>query len=125
MRRRIAELVAIAAATVSSAATGQSKIAPPPPPYIGAYQPKGVDEIGLWRQEDEDERALANSPILIRDEALNSYVKNVLCAAVGTDRCGAARIYILRIPIFNATMSPNGTMRVFRDRKSTRLNASH
>src|SRR3546814_10740652 len=78
MRRRIAELVAIAAATVSSAATGQSKIAPPPPPYIGAYQPKGVDEIGLWRQEDEDERALANSPILIRDEALNSYVKNVL-----------------------------------------------
>src|SRR3546814_481013 len=45
--------------------------------------------------------------------SLNSYVKNVLCAAVGTDRCGAARIYILRIPIFNATMSPNGTMRVF------------
>src|SRR3546814_20800051 len=88
MRRRIAELVAIAAATVSSAATGQSKIAPPPPPYIGAYQPKGVDEIGLWRQEDEDERALANSPILIRDEALKRYVKHVLCAAVGDWKSG-------------------------------------
>src|SRR3546814_19669835 len=88
MRRRIAELVAIAAATVSSAATGQSKIAPPPPPYIGAYQPKGVDVIGLWRQEDEDDRALANSPILIRDEALKSSVKNVLCEALGTASCG-------------------------------------
>src|SRR3546814_21073537 len=102
MRRRIAELVAIAAATVSSAATGQSKIAPPPPPYIGAYQPKGVDEIGLWRQEDEDERALANSPILIRDEARNRYVTKVLCAAVVPDSSGAGRNYILTIPIFNA-----------------------
>src|SRR3546814_8668521 len=69
--------------------------------------------MGLWRQEDEEERALANLPSLIRDEAINSYVKNVLGAAVGTDRCGAARIYILRIPIFNARMSPDGTMRVF------------
>src|SRR3546814_16674925 len=101
MRRRIAELVAIAAATVSSAATGQSKIAPPPPPYIGAYQPKGVDDIGLWRQEDDDERTLANSLILIRDEALNSNVKNVLLLTVVTDRRGADRPYILRKPIFN------------------------
>src|SRR3546814_18134175 len=115
MRRRIAELVAIAAATVSSAATGQSKIAPPRPPYIGAYQPKGVDEIGLCRQEDDAERALANSPILIRDEALNSYVKNVLCAAVGTDRCGADRLYTLRIPICNSKMYINGQVRASSD----------
>ncbi|MBH1997897.1 MAG: M48 family metalloprotease [Sphingomonadaceae bacterium] len=113
MRGAIAGLVALASAVLSPAASGQSKIAPSPPPYIGAYQPQGVDEIGLWRQEDEGERALANSAILIRDEALNSYVRNVLCSAVGADRCGAARIYILRMPIFNATMSPNGTMRIF------------
>lgn len=87
--------------------------APPPPPYQGAYQPKGVDEIGLWQRDDEYERALAASPVVIRDEALTAYVKSVLCRAVGTDRCGATRIYILREPTFNASMSPNGTMRVF------------
>src|SRR3546814_11277771 len=72
MRRRIAELVAIAAATVSSAATGQSKIAPPPPPYIGAYQPKGVDEIGLWRQEAEDERALRSEERRVGKECVST-----------------------------------------------------
>ena len=111
--RRIARLLAVASAVVTTTAVGQSNIAPPPPPYAGAYQPKGVDEIGRWREDDEGERALANSAIVIRDETLNIYVRNVLCATVGQNRCGAARIYILRMPIFNATMSPNGTMRVF------------
>ena len=89
------------------------KPAPPPPPYAGVYQPQGVDEIGMWRDADEDERALANAPVVIRDEALNAYVKGVLCTAVGADRCNATRIYILRTPVFNASMAPNGTMRVF------------
>ncbi|WP_093087918.1 M48 family metallopeptidase [Sphingobium sp. AP50] len=98
---------------MASAAIGQSKIAPPPPPYAGAYQPQGVDEIGLWREGDENERILANSPILLRDEALNAYVKGVLCATVGDDRCRSVRLYILRVPLFNASMAPNGTMRVY------------
>jgi len=106
-------LAATGIAATATAAVSPSKVAPPPPPYAGAYQPKGVDEMGLWREDDEGERALANSPILIRDEALNSYVRNVLCSAVGADRCNATRIYILRVPIFNASMSPNGTMRIF------------
>ena len=87
--------------------------APAPPPYRGIYQPQGVDEIGLWQQDDESERSLAASSVVIRDEKLTSYVKGVLCAAVGDDRCNATRVYILREPTFNATMSPNGTMRVF------------
>lgn len=87
--------------------------APPPPPFAGVYQPQGVDEIGMWREDDEDERALASSPLVIRDEALTAYVKSVLCAAVGPDRCNATRIYILREPSFNATMVANGTMRVY------------
>ena len=61
------------------------KPAPPPPPYAGVYQPQGVDEIGKWREDDESERKLANSPIVIRDEALTAYVKSVLCTAVGMD----------------------------------------
>lgn len=102
----------LAGAALTAAAPG-IRPAPPPPPWTGAYQPHGVDEIGLWREDDEEERALVNSPVLIRDEALTAYLKQVLCKAVGADRCGAARVYILRDPTFQATMMANGTMRVF------------
>lgn len=91
----------------------KAKPAPPPPPFEGVYQPRGVDEIGLWREADESERSLANSPIVIQDEKLNAYIRSVLCSVVGNDRCQSVRIYVLRVPIFNATMTPNGTMRVF------------
>lgn len=87
--------------------------APLPPPYEGAYQPRGVDEIGFWREDDESEKVLATSDIVIRDAALAGYVTKVLCETVGADRCRSARVYILREPAFSATMSPNGTMRVF------------
>ena len=103
---------ALALATPASAAT-DTKPAPPPPPFAGVYQPQGVDEIGMWREDDESERTLTNSPVVIRDEALTSYVKGVLCAAVGSDRCNSTRVYILREPSFGASMSPNGTMRVY------------
>jgi beta-barrel assembly-enhancing protease len=101
------------AATASAAAKKTTKPAPPPPTYAGAYQPQGVDEIGLWREDDERERMLAESPLVIRDEALNSYVRNVLCSTVGLDRCNSVRVYVVRVPAFNATMSPNGMMLVY------------
>lgn len=115
MRRPVAALAGIAAlaAIPGHAVTARTAAAPPPPPYAGVYQPRGTDEIGLWREADEDERTLANSPLVIRDEALNAYVRYVLCNAVGAERCKATRLYILRTPVFNASMSPNGTMRVF------------
>lgn len=83
------------------------------PPYSTAYQPRGVDEIGAWQRADESERLLANSPIVIRDPALNAYVRDVLCRTVGADRCNSVRLYILRTPLFNASMEANGTMRVY------------
>lgn len=86
--------------------------APAPPPYAGVYQPHGVDEIGLWSEDDEGERDLAASHLVIRDEKLTAYVKKVLCDTVGGDRCNSVRVYIIREPTFNASMSPNGTMRV-------------
>lgn len=95
------------------AGPAMAEVAPPPPPYVGAYQPQGVDEIGLWREFDESERRLAASELVIRDEKLNAYVRHVLCDTVGTDRCKAVRVYIMREPTFNANMSSNGTMRVF------------
>jgi len=85
----------------------------PVPAFAGAYQPQNSDERGLWAEDDERERTLRDSDAVIRDPALNEYVRGVLCRAVGEDRCGAVRIYIVRAPVFNASMSPNGTMRVF------------
>lgn len=111
--RRLAGLCAALVAAMPVVAAPAVRPAAPPPPYAGVYQPQGVDEIGLWREMDEDERVLANSPILIRDEALNAYVRSVLCETVGAERCKAVRLYILRTPLFNATMASNGTMRVF------------
>jgi predicted Zn-dependent protease len=109
-----AAMLAAAAVPAASAVKGKAAVpAPPPAPYAGAYQPQGVDEVGLWREDDEHERRLAESALVIRDEALNAYVRQVLCAAVGTDRCGSVRLYVLRVPVFNASMSPNGTMEVY------------
>lgn len=115
MNKLFAALIATAIASVPVSAALKTKVvaAPAPAPYSGVYQPQGVDEIGLWREDDEKERALSNSPLVIRDEPLNAYVKSVLCKTVGSERCDAVRLYILRVPLFNASMSPNGTMRVF------------
>ena len=95
-----------------NAASGAESI-PTLPPYDGVYQPKGVDEVGIWQKDDESERKLRDSSIIVRDEALTNYLKEVLCRTVGVDRCGSVRIYVLKEPTFNASMSPNGTMRIF------------
>ena len=84
-----------------------------PPPYAGAYQPQGVDEQGLWREMDEEERILMQSDQVIRDPALNGYLRKVLCDTVGQDRCAATRIYVVRTPLTNASMTANGIMRVY------------
>lgn len=102
----------VAGALLLSATPALAQQAAVLPPYAGVYQPKGVDEIGLWKEDDEDERALAASPLVIRDEKLTAYVKSVLCQTIGTDRCSAVRLYIIREPTFNASMVPNGTMRI-------------
>ncbi|WP_333999038.1 hypothetical protein [Sphingomonas aurantiaca] len=83
------------------------------PTYSQAYTPTTVDERGVWMEADEDERRLRESPSVIRDPALNAYVRGVLCRTVGDDRCRSVRIYIERVPAFNASMAPNGTMIVW------------
>jgi beta-barrel assembly-enhancing protease len=113
--KKIALSLCCALIAASSAAAPKKKVepAPPPPPYSGVYQPTGVDEAGLWKEADERERRLAESPLVIRDEALNTYVREILCTTVGQDRCNSVRLYILRVPAFNASMTPNGAMEVY------------
>lgn len=102
-------IAAIALTLSASANAGEFDL----PPYAGAYQPQNRDERGWWSMADEDERILKESDLVIRDRELNDYVRSVLCQIVGDDRCDSVRIYILRVPAFNASMSPNGTMRVY------------
>jgi hypothetical protein len=77
------------------------------------YKPTDKDERGLWMQADEAERNLKLSRFVIRDEALNSYVRGVFCRTVGQEKCSHVRIYITRTPYFNASMMPNGTMQIW------------
>lgn len=102
---RLAGLLAAMMATPSMAAP-----LPPLPTFTPAYEPTGVDERGMWMEADEAERRMRDSALVIRDPALNAYVRSVLCRTVGDDRCRSVRIYIQHLPYFNATMYPNGMM---------------
>ena len=95
-------------------AAGSVHAAPPElPTYTQAYEPRTVDERGMWMDADESEKKLRNSPLVIRDEALNKYVRDVLCRTVGNVRCNGVRVYVLEVPAFNASMRPNGAMTVW------------
>lgn len=114
--RRIA--LALAAATLvasplaaqvpAPAATAESTAAPLPSAH--GYEPQDDLEKGLWYEMAEQERDLKTSKFLIDDPALNDYVRGVLCREVGAERCEAARLYIVRVPQFNASMAPNGVL---------------
>lgn len=77
------------------------------------YVPQDKDERGLWMEMEKVERELKTSPLVMRDPALNAYVKSVLCKLIGAARCASVRLYIIRTPEFNATMAPNGVLEVY------------
>lgn len=85
----------------------------PPPQAMAGYVPTDKDERGLWMQANEFERELKFSAFVIRDDALNAYVRDVFCRTVGQAECKDIRIYLMRTPYFNASMAPNGLMQVY------------
>lgn len=116
--RMLPVLAALALVLVGpwQAAAGQeAALAPLPiatPEFEGAYQPTDALERSLWQEMADYERTLRTSQQVIRDPALNDYVRGVLCRTVGPE-CQQVRLYILRSPEFNATMAPNGVMTVW------------
>lgn len=78
----------------------------------GDRPPAGSDEDELWYAMDRAERELQQHPLLVRDEALNAYVRGVACRVAG-DYCPDLRVYIVNQPWFNASMAPNGMMVVW------------
>jgi beta-barrel assembly-enhancing protease len=113
MRVSKAVLLYCAAFAMTGAALPPSTQLEALPPYSRAYEPQSNDERGIWMQADESERIVRDSVLLVRDQALNNYLRQVLCREIGEDRCNSVRIYIVEVPQFNAAMEPNGTMRVW------------
>lgn len=70
------------------------------------------DEGGLWAMMDREERQLRRSPFVIHDLALKNYVQDIACRLT-KDHCPDIRIHIVRTPLFNASMAPNGMMQVW------------
>lgn len=119
--RNVALCAAALSLVTSSVASAQAIPVAPPAPAVSTepavivappYQPQDKDERGLWMQMDEQERQLKNSNFVIRDAALNAYVRQVFCRTVGP-RCSEVRIYITRTAYFNANIAPNGMMQVW------------
>lgn len=106
--RRLALALGASALVLSTPVTAQDAAAPHPGAH--GYEPQDELEKGLWYEMAEQERELRRSKFLLEDPALNEYVKGVLCRTVGEERCAAARLYIVRVPQFNASMAPNGVM---------------
>mgnify|MGYP003669820794 FL=1 len=69
-------------------------------------------EAGLRMKMDEAERSLANSALVIQDAELQMYLEGLVCR-LAADICPDIRLYIIKIPYFNASMAPNGVMQVW------------
>ena len=70
------------------------------------------DEAGLWLVMDRAERDLKTSGSLVTDVGANEYLRDILCR-LAEELCADVRVYLVRIPHFNATMAPNGVMQVW------------
>ena len=103
-------------ALAAALATGAAEARIPPAamePLIGpGYRPTDRDEIGLWQQMARVEEEVAGSNLLIKDPALNDYLRGLI-GKVGGPAAKDMRIYLARIPEFNAVMFPTGFTVIF------------
>ncbi len=70
------------------------------------------EEGGLWGQMDREETRLRRSPFVMRDAALGKYVQDIVCRLT-QDHCTDVRVHLVRTPMFNANMAPNGMMQIW------------
>jgi predicted Zn-dependent protease len=109
-------MLAGSGALAASLATGvaQARIRPQDmTPLIGpGYRPTDEDEIGIWKLMDRVEEEVSGSNLLIRDPGTNAYVKDLI-GRIGGPAAKDMRIYVARIPEFNAMMFPTGFTVIF------------
>ena len=82
-------------------------------PLIGkGFKPTEKDEQGLWNEMRRVEEEVAGSNLLIKDPKLTDYLRNLI-GNVGGPAAEDFRIYLARIPEFNAVMFPTGFAVIF------------
>lgn len=94
------------------AVTGRAQEQPWQPPARFVRPDVATDEGGLWALMDREEKRLRRSPFVIRDRALNEYIRGIACR-LGGEHCSDIRVHLVRTPLFNASMAPNGMMQVW------------
>ena len=110
-RHRLIRILTISLAVGSLAAVAATQI--PEPIIPPGYQPQEAEtEKGLWLELSEYEIAIQQSALLVKDKAINDYVRKAACIVAG-DYCNDIRVYVIRNPNFNASMTANGVMQVW------------
>jgi predicted Zn-dependent protease len=108
MKRR-AFIAGGCALCASGLAAAQSAWAPP---ARFAKPDLATDEGGLWGMFEREELRMRRSPFVLRDADLQAYIQDMACRLAG-DHCPDIRIHLVRTPLFNASMAPNGMMEVW------------
>lgn len=80
-----------------------------PPGYVPE---DAQDEQGLWMEIEDYERSLNKSALLVRDPEIVNYVNEVVCRVAG-EYCADFRVYVVRNPGFNASMTATGMMQIW------------
>jgi beta-barrel assembly-enhancing protease len=111
MRRLLRQCVAMVA-MLATAGVGSALAAPLTHLQPGERPTTGSTEAELWYGMDQAEKQIRQSPYVVRDPALQAYVEGVVCKVAGP-HCKDMRVYIVDIPVFNASMAPNGATMVF------------
>ena len=104
--RPIVLLTTLLAASAFAQEVPEHKI---PPGYV---PDQGADEKGLWMEVEDYEKAVQRSALLVDDPDINNYVDAVVCRVAG-DYCNDIRVYVIRNPGFNASMTPTGMMQIW------------
>jgi len=106
-------VVATLAVVLYSAGLAAAPVVIPAPKIAPGYVPEEArDEQGVWMELEDYELAIQRSALLIDDPYINSYVRDATCR-VAADYCADLRIYVIRNPNFNASMTANGIVQVW------------
>jgi len=82
-------------------------------PLVGpGFKPVDKDEKGLWQEMERVEEEIAGTNLLIEDPKITGYLRDLI-GTVGGPAAKDFRIYLARIPDFNAMMFPTGFAVVF------------
>jgi predicted Zn-dependent protease len=111
-RTMLAGAGALAAAGVTGIAKARIKPADMVPLIGPGFRPTDKDEIGLWQQMERVEEEVAGSNLVMKDAGVDAYVRDLI-GKVGGPAAKDMRIYVLRVPEFNAMMFPSGFAVVF------------